>query len=252
MTEKTDDPSEKRMRNRMLRRIMPDSVIEEADAPNLPDAKRAIVKMMESRNVWRTVKDCKSPEDMHRLLWRCTYAYSWLNTIIREPHAAKLKKHDYDADDVDMLSYLMERELSYISAFGTNMFALGIVRGMQLGRKLDSKTEGKNVTLLLKHAAVRRLLLEEKPTALKICQALDRVGGVRMPWPKLDKQYGASWEKAAGERDVRTLITNARRAVVQATEFDEFLSVVRGAGDEGSITNQFQTKKAGLRIKAKK
>jgi hypothetical protein len=64
MAEKTDDPvkAAKRMRDRYVRRIMTDSVIEEVDSPsNLPDAKRAIVKMLESRDIWKIIKKCSLP-----------------------------------------------------------------------------------------------------------------------------------------------------------------------------------------------
>jgi hypothetical protein len=127
---------------------------------------------------------------------------------------------------------------------------------MQLGRQLDAKTEGK-VDRLLKHAAIRKLLLSSEPKAsnLKICQAFD-IADDRMPWHKLDKQYNKvvphTWEKAAGKQSVRTLITYARRAALQDATFQEFLSVAAGAGDEGSITNQFRPKKYAGLVKAKK
>jgi len=258
-----DDPVEsaKRMRNRTLRRIMPDSVIEEADASNLPDAKRAIVRMLESRNIWNTVQKCKSPEDMHRLLWRCTYINSSLSTTL-ERSLREALKHDYVADttlretlkhDAALLSRIVRKEVGNIAAFGTSMFALGIIRGMQFGRELDSKTQG-NINLLLRHAPVRRLLLEEpKASNLKICRALDKVE--RMPsskgvWSDLNKQYG-TWEKAAGEQSVRTLITHARRVALQDAIYQEFLSVADGVGDEGSITNKFRPKKYAGLVKSK-
>ena len=232
MAEKTGDPVEslKWITNVMLRRIMPDHVIEEEDTPNLPDAKRAIVKMLESRNVWRTIKDCKSPKDMHWLLWRCTHCYARLKT-------------DGCKAEPDLAGVL--------EAFGTFMVALGFIRGMQFGRELDTKTQG-NVDSLLRHAAIRKLLLiEPKASTLKICQALDKVGeGV--PWPKLQKEFGC-WERAVSHQSVRTLITNSRKAALQDAAFQEFLSVASGAGDEGSITNQFRPKKYGLaRVKKPK
>jgi hypothetical protein len=247
MAEKTDDPvkAAKRMRDRYVRRIMTDSVIEEVDSPsNLPDAKRAIVKMLESRDIWKIIKKCKSPEDMDQLLWRCTGLYSWLIMMIK-------------------LDYSENRPISAnIEAFGTYMVALGFIRGMQFGRELDSKTEG-NVALLLRHPAIRKLLLQEpKASSLVICQALDKKE--RMPrtkgWSEIIKKYGGNqygiWKLAVGETSVRTLITNARRVAVQDATFKEFASVASGVGDEGSITNKFRPKKyavlATAHVKAKK
>ena len=127
-------------------------------------------------------------------------------------------------------------EISDAAAFGTNMVALGFIRGMQLGRELDAKTRG-NVGLLLKHEAVRKLLLQSEPKApnLAICQALDKVEE-GLPWTTLRKQF-RSWERVVSHQSVRTLITHARRVALQDATFQEFLSVATGVGDAGSITN---------------
>jgi hypothetical protein len=242
--EKSGDPVEaaKRIRDLQLMVMMDGHVAEEDEAINLPDSERFIFKMMESNNVWGDVNRCKSHVGMHQLMWDCTATRSMLSTTLCDA-LTKALKQDSIADIP--LREIVKREVEKLDAFGTYMFAIGFVRGIQLGRKLDSKTEG-NVALLLKHVAVKNLLLQKEPKAsnLKICQALDKVEG--LPWPKLRKEFGA-WEKAAGKQSVRTLITLARRVALQDAMFQEFLSVAAGARDEGNITNQFRPKKyAGL------
>ena len=105
---------------------------------------------------------------------------------------------------------------------------IGIMQGMKVGMELDTKTGG-SIALLLKHASVRKLLVKEPKAAnLAICKALDKVE--RMPWPKLNKQYG-TWEKAAGEQSVRTLISQSRRAAQANTNYEQLVSVLKTVKD---------------------
>lgn len=98
--------------------------------------------------------------------------------------------------------------------------AIGMMQGLTVGRTLDAKVGG-GIALLLKHASVRKLLVKEpKATNLAICKALDKVE--RMPWPKLNKHHG-TWEKAAGEQSVRTLISQSRRAAQASTNYEHLL-----------------------------
>ena len=244
-----DDPVEsakQRIRNRQLLSIMICQEYEDRDATNLPDSKRAIFWMLERRNVWRWVKNCKSPEDLHELMWDCTFAHSMLRMTLGDA-LEKALKHDSLANTP--LREIVEEEVEKLDVFGTSMFALGIIRGMQFGRELDSKTQG-NVDSLLKHAAVKRLLLRKpKASNLEVCRALDKVEG--LPWPKLRKQYG-TWDACSNHQSVRTLITNARQTALQDAMYQEFLSVADGVGDKGSITNKFRTKKYPGLVKAKR
>ena len=129
--------------------------------------------------------------------------------------------------------------------YATALYALGFVRGMQQGWRLDTKHAETKGTTILKHASVRRLLLRQpKATTLEVCKALDKVIG--MPWPELRKKYG-TWEAAFKQPLVKVAITDARKAAIQEAIFSEFLVVAKAVGDKGSILNKFRVKLSGIR-----
>ena len=185
-------------------------------------------------DVWNLVGRCKSRAGYRRLYLHVKVRYDQLKTV---------------AHSADSRPRFHARAETILSEYGAAMYALGFVRGMQLGRELDSKTEGGTVGPILKHAPIRRLLLSQpKASTLEVCRELDKVEG--MPWPELRKRYGG-WEAASKQPLVKMAITNARKAAVQAAKFDEFLTVAKAVGDEGSILNQFRQKKYGLRVNSK-
>jgi hypothetical protein len=176
-------------------------------------------------NIWALVGRCKSRSTYNRL-WKHAYA-----------RHAKLKSV---TDDNGLLQ-------ASLAEYATALYALGFVRGMQQGYRLDGNTVGETkgtVGLILKHAAVRRLLLmQPKASTFGICKALDKAVG--MPWPELRKKYG-TWEEAVKEPLVKVAITDARKAAIQEAIFSEFLAVAKAVGDGGSILNKFRVKQSGI------
>jgi hypothetical protein len=178
-------------------------------------------------NIWALVGHCKSHSTYVRL-WKHAYA-----------RRTKLLKSV--TDDNGLLQ-------ACLNEYTTALYAIGFVVGMQQGYRLNGNTMGETRGtggLILKHAAVRRLLLRQpKATTLEVCKALDKAVG--MPWPKLRKKYG-TWEAAVKEPLVKVAITDARKAAIQEAIFSEFLAVAKGVGDGGSILNKFRVKEFGLR-----
>src|ERR1035441_4219189 len=126
--EKTGDPEEsaKRIWNKQLIMIMAGPGEEEAD--NLPDSERYIFKMLESRDVWSAVKRWKSPVGMHELMWDCAAQYAALSGTLGDALKEALK-HDSLADTP--LREIVEREVERLDDFGSEMLALGFIRGIR-------------------------------------------------------------------------------------------------------------------------
>jgi hypothetical protein len=185
-------------------------------------------------NLIEVIRRCTTREEFSNLWSRASFRHYRLEKIVAKSPVT-FRNRDGQTTPAETI----------LSEFATEMLAIGFIRGMQLGRELDTKTEG-TLGPILKHSAVRRLLIRPKPkaTALEICRALDKVQG--MPWPNLRKRYG-TWEAAVKHHLVKVAITDARKAAIQENVFSEFLAVVKGVGDDGSILNQFRLKKYGFR-----
>ena len=147
-------------------------------------------------DMWALVIACKTPGRFDGIVRTAEEIFKWLNRgwLYRDAIATNTLRE-----------------------YGIFCLAIGFMQGMATGKRLYTKTEG-NVALLLKHAPVRRLLLK-KPVAtnLDICAVLDKYQ--RLPWTKLNRQYG-TWTKAVGQQSVRTLITHARRAAKAAANYE--------------------------------
>lgn len=238
-------------RHRHLRRFMSDDLIAEQDAlSHIPDADRALGQMLEGVDLWGLIRDCKTTKDLDGLFNRASYLCAWLMDSLDFVYAGKPDKSDIEK----WKKWRMKsagNDKSKLERFSGLMFALGAIRGMQLGRELDTKTKG-DVVRLLRHTSVTKLLLKEPIASSKeICSELDKYERLhdksepqqkKSPWKELDKQYG-TWTKAVSHPSVRNLITRARRAAQQDAMFDRFLAVADGVGDEGSMTNRFRPSK---------
>ena len=115
-------------------------------------------------NVWELVSRCKTHAGYVRLLKQAKARQILLLSFIaqaldgRTPRTTTVSAERCHAEEL------------------AAMWALGFVRGLQQGRILDRKSEG-TVGPILKHAAVRRLLLRQpKASSLEICRALDADG----------------------------------------------------------------------------
>jgi len=216
------------MRDHMLLRYMPVEMVEEIDT-HPPDANRALGKMLREVDVQNIIQGCKSPKVLEVLFNKATDKYAWLMDSIDVAYGKEHPEDRFPNPNNISFARTPDRDKKKLAQFGALMFALGAIRGMQLGRELDSKSQG-IVNNLLKHKAVRRLLLD-KASTLVVCRALDKVE--RLPWPKLSKQYG-TWVDAASQPSVKVAIGNARKAALQQAKFEEYLSAAKGAGD-GSI-----------------
>jgi hypothetical protein len=186
-------------------------------------------------NIWELVSRCKTHAGYIRLFKQAKARQIMLMSFIVQaldghpPHATTASAERIHAEELAAI------------------YAIGFVNGLQQGRRLDSKSEG-TVGPILKHAAVRRLLLRQpKASALEVCMALDKVEE-KMPkgW-KFRTECGGVWERAVKQPLVRVAITNARKAAIEEAICSEFLAVAKGVGEKGSILNKFRPKKYGLR-----
>lgn len=181
-------------------------------------------------NVWELVSRCKTRAGYRRLWKHARVRHSQLGGLAAQSvaHCHTLDGRLTSADTI-------------LSEYGAAMFALGFVRGMQLGRELerDSKAPG-TVGLILKHAAVRRLLLR-RATTEEICSALDDKDE---PLPGKLRGQG-TWGRLRRKPLVKVVIADARKAAIQEAVFAEFLAIAKGVGDDGSILRQFRLKKFG-------
>lgn len=185
-------------------------------------------------NIWELVSRCKTHAGYIRVIKQAKARQILLMSFIaqaldgRTPRATTASAERTHAEEL------------------AAMFALGFVRGLQQGRILDSKSEG-TVGPILKHAAVRRLLLRQpKASSLEICRALDDAEE-KMPkgW-RFRNECGGVWERAAKQPLVRMAITSARKAAIEEAICSEFRAVAKGVGDKGSILNKFRLKKFGF------
>lgn len=128
------------------------------------------------------------------------------------------------------------------------MFALGAIRGMQFGRRLERESNEGTIanSTFLKHASVVKFLVKQpKTSTLDICHALDKLN-VRMPWREL-KRENRTWAENMKNPLVKMAITNARKAALQAAAYREFVTMLDEIGEESSIFYKFQIKKRGLK-----
>ncbi len=170
-------------------------------------------------NVWVLVSRCKTRAGFQRL---------WKHATMRH---TQIKRRLDQSKISDTL----------LSEFGASMMALGIVRGMQLGRELERESKRSGTSgLLLKHASVRRLLLR-RATTKEICSALDEKD---VPLPGKLRGTG-TWERLMKEPLVKVAVADARKAATQEAMFSEFMAISKGVGDDGSILKTFQPKKFG-------
>lgn len=192
----------------------------------IPDSVRRIVADgIEQADLWGIIRSCKTNRDFQMLFYSNTAKYETLKR--------------YCAHDLDRLR-----------KFSAGMFALGAIRGMQFGRHLDSITSSTVVQVFLKHASIRTLLLKTpRSSAIEICRALDKLdqpmpgGGA---WRDL-KRKNSLWSECTKNPLVKVAITNARKAAMQAAEYEEMLAVVDGVGEAGSVFSRFNYVRNGLR-----
>ncbi|MGA7830654.1 MAG: hypothetical protein WCA21_06830 [Terracidiphilus sp.] len=211
--------------------------------PNKPESKHQLVSLWELVsgekrgenplvNLWELVSRCKTRAGYIRLWKHARFRHSQLERLTAQSvaHCHTLDGRPVSADTI-------------LSEVVAAMYAIGFVRGMQLGRELERDREtGGTVGLLLKHAPVRHALLHQpEKTTEEICEVLDNYD-VELPG-KLRGQ--GTWGRFQRKPLVKVAISNARKAAIQEAMFAEFMAVAKGVGHEGSIVNQFRLKKFG-------
>lgn len=122
-----------------------------------------------------------------------------------------------------------------VEYFAAQLFAWGLIRGMQQGTLLGRGSKGSVTTEpMLKYPSVVKLLLQEPvASSLEVCEALDKVKA-NLPWPKPEKK-SQFWIDHARNPKVKAAISNARTDARQAAIDKRLLSLVKRIGDEGSI-----------------
>lgn len=193
----------------------------------IPDAARRIVADgIEQADLWNIIRNCKTNREFQMLFHRNTSHYEAL-------------KNGWCTDDAG---------LHRLMKFSAGMFAVGAIRGMQFGRRLERESNERTLanSTFFKHASVVKLLVKEpKSSTLSICRALDS-SDVRLPWREL-KRENRTWVENAKNPLVKVAITNARKAALQAAAYAEFVAMLDAIGDEGSIFTKFQFKKRDLK-----
>jgi hypothetical protein len=174
----------------------------------------------EEVELWPLVMGCKSPKDFRRLFKEAKANYDALVKLLNEqPQSVTVLHH-----------------------FGARMNAIGIIRGAQFGTSISRDYGGTIADSMLKHSSVAKLLTQTpKATTKEVCRALDRVNEP-LPWPELRRE-DRFWNRWATNSTVKMAISNARKAALQRLSDEEWLSVIKGVGDEGSIFSKFQIRK---------
>jgi hypothetical protein len=180
-------------------------------------------------NIWELVGRCKT---------RAGYNWLWKHANTRY---ARLKRQL--PQPVNGLT-----ETMFLSEFAAAMYALGLVRGMQLGqelerervRKRDRSIKNDMSSTLLKYAAVRRALLHQPARSAKeICEVLDD-HDVTLPRSLRGK---GTWGRLLGQKKlIEVTISKARKAAIQDAMLAEFMAVAKGVGED-NIIKQFLPKK---------
>jgi hypothetical protein len=131
--------------------------------------------------------------------------------------------------------------------YGALCLGLGLLHGMQFGRNLDKKSKG-IVDSILKHAAVKRLLVKEpKVTTLKICCALDKATEPlpkRVAWMELWKK-DRCWSRWAAQPLVKMAIRDARKAALQEENYYRLRAALDDVGVSSNPLNFIRIKKYG-------
>lgn len=193
-----------------------------ATSPLLRLGRGWVLAELEDVDVWRIVWGCKTKKEFFNLFQQARSNFA---------HIEKLCNGDVDS-------------LMRLRMYGARMMALGIIRGLQFGSQIGSKVEGTIAASISGHASVARLLVEEpKASSLDVCRALDKVNEP-LPWLKLSR-VSRFWEDHAKTSTVKMAITLARKAALQSAADEEFIALIRGIGDEGTVFERFQfTKRA--------
>ncbi len=193
----------------------------------IPDAARRIVADgIEQADLWNIIQKCKTNRDFQTLFHRNTGYYEALKRCLQNEDAG----------------------LETLMKFSAGMFALGAIRGMQFGRRLERESNEGTIanSTFVKHASVLKLLIKEpKASTLDICHALDKLG-VRLPWREL-KRENRTWAENVKNPLVKVAITNARKAAMQAAAYSAFVTMLDQIGDDGSIFTRFQLKQRDLK-----
>lgn len=183
-------------------------------------------------NVWELVSSCKDRPGYRSLWSHAKFRHRWIKRL-----AAQSVAHCHTLDGKPVPNDTI------VAEFAAALYALGFVRGMQLGRELerDRKTKGV-VGAILKHAPVRRLLLRGA-TAEEICSVLDDYD-VELP---KSLQGRGTWGRLLPTKPrIKNAIADAKKAAIQDAIFAEFLAVAKGLDDgDLSIVRQFRLKKFG-------
>jgi hypothetical protein len=187
-------------------------------------------------NIWEIFWQLKTRKD-----------YLALNRQVRSDYARLERLCNGDVDAIMRLR-----------TYGESKMAWGILRGLQFGSRLGSKSEGTIADSITRHASVRRLLVKEPlvstlkhasmatllameptvSTTLEVCQALDKVNAP-LPWLRLSRK-SRFWVDHAKTSTVKMAITLARKAALQSALDEEFIKVIKAIGDAGSVFDRYQ------------
>jgi hypothetical protein len=182
----------------------------------------------EEVELWPLVMGCKSRKDMRRLWRQAKTNYFGLEKFLTEQPQA----------------------ITSLRQYGATMMAIGIVRGAQFGLSLGREYGGATADSMVKHSSVAKLLTQSpKATTIEVCRALDRANEP-LPWPDL-KRKSRFWSEWATNTTVKMAISNARKAALQKQSDEEWLSIIKGVGDLGSIFSKFQMRKRRIVPNAK-
>ncbi len=179
-----------------------------------------MVNEPEEIELWSFVRECKSREDFRKLYLRARTNYFRLERLLNE----------------------QPRAITSLRRYGAIMMAIGIIRGAQFGTSIGREYGGTIADSMLRHSSVAKLLTQNpKATTKEVCRALDAVNEP-LPWPKL-KRESRFWIEWAADSTVKMAISNARKAALQKLSDEEWISIIKGVGDEGSIFSKFQIRK---------
>lgn len=179
-----------------------------------------MVNEPEEVELWPFVRECKSQEDFRKLYLRAKTNYFRLERLLNE----------------------QPRAVTSLRRYGATMMAIGIIRGAQFGASIGREYGGTIADLMLKHSSVAKLLTQTpKATTKEVCRALDIVNEP-LPWPELRRE-SRFWIEWATDSTVKMAISNARKAALQRLSDEEWFSIIKGVGDEGTIFSKFQIRK---------